>query len=798
MVSVKKKKKLKRSVIVFMLAFIAVTIMTIGFALFDALLQINASAVVLPDGGIYISNISIVENSLVNASANPEITNDGESVDFNLSFTTINDSTATYSAQFDITITNDSYNDYVYTSFDYPLTINRSSNGDEIESTYIQYSISGISPGDFIYSKQSLTFRATFTFTNPFADSTTDTFVINGEFAPTVHEETVAHILATLNEPTTVDLTGNNMDARISVHVINTYSYDKYFDITFDKGYYFVTDLRGNDLTTQMIGANSEADFSFKIDRGVGYQFPFSVDRITVYVTPLGDSSINAGRLTVYVDKTVELHDETPPTISNVQAVIQDTNGSVKVTWHGEDVSNVSNYIIKAMDSSDNVVKSVETGNDDEEIIITGLNKSGNAALQDIEYYFVVAGVDDSTRHNSGESYMTGAQTTSGYASRSTKASYRWLFSVTYKGANSITKPSNTTVLRNQSFTSGTFSVSGNYTLDSTVGVKMGGNTITSGYTWNRTNSNQRATISFNAGVITGDIEVTPTATDNSCLAEGTKILLANGKHKKIEDIEYTDLLMVYDHINGGITYVYPAWIEEKGTSPHYEKITFSDGSLLKVINKHDLFDVDKKRYVDVSNQNEFNIGSRVYKVENNELKIVTVKSIEYLKENINYYGVVSTKYYNIIANGFITNDPTTSICNLYGFNDNAIYSDNYKKISNSNNLTYEQVNFIPYYLYTSLDIRNAIGTIGESLDMNFLGQYIFKTTKPIIRDSNKNYFAVSTSNKKMYKLYAEGSIYTLPINNNVNCYYNTSDNKCYKPGERIVVNHSMHFIAKQ
>ena len=42
----------------------------------------------------------------------------------------------------------------------------------------------------------------------------------------------------------------------------------------------------------------------------------------------------------------------------------------------------------------------------------------------------------------------------------------------------------------------------------------------------------------------------------------------------KIEDVEYTDLLTVYDHLNGGITYVYPVWIKQEEIVSVYEEIT--------------------------------------------------------------------------------------------------------------------------------------------------------------------------------------------------------------------------------
>ena len=53
----------------------------------------------------------------------------------------------------------------------------------------------------------------------------------------------------------------------------------------------------------------------------------------------------------------------------------------------------------------------------------------------------------------------------------------------------------------------------------------------------------------------------------------------------------------------------------------------------------------------------------------------------------------------------------------------------------------------------------------------------------------------VNDTNKKNY-LYKEGSIYTLPSDNNIKKWYSTAENIYYNPGDTIEVWHGMHFIA--
>ena len=53
----------------------------------------------------------------------------------------------------------------------------------------------------------------------------------------------------------------------------------------------------------------------------------------------------------------------------------------------------------------------------------------------------------------------------------------------------------------------------------------------------------------------------------------------------------------------------------------------------------------------------------------------------------------------------------------------------------------------------------------------------------------------VTETNKERY-LREEGSFYTLPIGIDIKSWYSTSDNKYYKPGTIVTVDHGMHFIA--
>jgi hypothetical protein len=69
----------------------------------------------------------------------------------------------------------------------------------------------------------------------------------------------------------------------------------------------------------------------------------------------------------------------------------------------------------------------------------------------------------------------------------------------------------------------------------------------------------------------------------------------------------------------------------------------------LKVVENHALFNADINEFVTID---KLEIGTTIAKIVNNKIEYTKVKSIEVVNEGTNYYHVVSTRYYNIVANG--------------------------------------------------------------------------------------------------------------------------------------------------
>ena len=163
---------------------------------------------------------------------------------------------------------------------------------------------------------------------------------------------------------------------------------------------------------------------------------------------------------------------------------------------------------------------------------------------------------------------------------------------------------------------------------------------------------------------------------DSSCLTGDTLINLANGKTKRLKDITYDDELLVLDHDTGKVSSRKAIWIHKSGKANGYQLVKFSDGSELKFIGLHSMFNADLLEYVDVRDESKFHVGTHVIKVgENNQLSTVSVVSIEYIEEEVEYYEIITSGTYNVFANNLLTSDGyTIPFQNMYEFNRDYTY----------------------------------------------------------------------------------------------------------------------------
>lgn len=167
--------------------------------------------------------------------------------------------------------------------------------------------------------------------------------------------------------------------------------------------------------------------------------------------------------------------------------------------------------------------------------------------------------------------------------------------------------------------------------------------------------------------------DTTVTVYNLYCLAAGTKILLANGSQKNIEDINYNDELLVWNFDNGCLDSAKPFWIKKKETSPYFWNIMFDDGTSIRACGPkgHEFFSVDKQDFV---YGNEL-VGHTVLRQDG---KIAKCVSSSIVKEEVDMYNLMTDKHINCFANGVLAG---CSLCkNLYKI-------ENLKFVKEQNNL---------------------------------------------------------------------------------------------------------------
>ena len=199
------------------------------------------------------------------------------------------------------------------------------------------------------------------------------------------------------------------------------------------------------------------------------------------------------------------------------------------------------------------------------------------------------------------------------------------------------------------------WNTTGNPTLDDNVetyGTGLGEYTLT--YAAYYGNNYARAYATNSSGTSYGaELEGYP----ETCLAKGTYIKLANGLHKKIEDITYDDLLSVWNFDEAMLDVAKPLWIKKVEVSQQYNLLSFDNGSILKTINQHRIFNVEAGKFTWPMTE-DTPIGTTTYTLDGYTKLLDKVV----MHEEIEYYNIITEKHMNMFANGILTSSRYNNI----------------------------------------------------------------------------------------------------------------------------------------
>lgn len=135
------------------------------------------------------------------------------------------------------------------------------------------------------------------------------------------------------------------------------------------------------------------------------------------------------------------------------------------------------------------------------------------------------------------------------------------------------------------------------------------------------------------------------------CLAEGMLVTLADGTTKKIEDVGYSDVLRVWNFDEGKFDAARPLWIKRMEVTNQYNLLEFSDGSFLKTIDQHRIFNKELGAFTYPMTE-DTPVGTTTFNVAGEEVTLVN-KCV--VKEQVKYYNVITNRHMNLFANGILT-----------------------------------------------------------------------------------------------------------------------------------------------
>ena len=142
-----------------------------------------------------------------------------------------------------------------------------------------------------------------------------------------------------------------------------------------------------------------------------------------------------------------------------------------------------------------------------------------------------------------------------------------------------------------------------------------------------------------------------------SCVTPDTLVTMADGTQKRIDEVTYDDMILVWDFFNGEYTAV-PSMIIMNHGYDNYTivALTFDDGTVVKTINGHGFYEADSNKFVILSDNNASDyIGHSFVTADGTTTKLVSYTVTEEYTES---WSILTAVNYNCILNGMLTITP--------------------------------------------------------------------------------------------------------------------------------------------
>lgn len=170
------------------------------------------------------------------------------------------------------------------------------------------------------------------------------------------------------------------------------------------------------------------------------------------------------------------------------------------------------------------------------------------------------------------------------------------------------------------------------------------------------------------------------------CVASGTKVMLADGTEKNVEDITLNDKLLIINHETGQFDVEEINFIEHDGIREYpVVNLVFSNGKTSRMIYEHGYFDLDLNKYVYIHEEDcqDF-IGHRFFAIKSTnpaESEIVTLQDAFVTHETTDCYSLVTKYHLNYFIDSVLSMPGGISgLFNIFEYGENLKYDETDKQ----------------------------------------------------------------------------------------------------------------------
>ena len=144
------------------------------------------------------------------------------------------------------------------------------------------------------------------------------------------------------------------------------------------------------------------------------------------------------------------------------------------------------------------------------------------------------------------------------------------------------------------------------------------------------------------------------------CLAPDTNITMADGTQKQIQDVRVGDMVIAWNFYTGKYEIMPVSLLQAHSTGvQNVLHLYFEDGTELKVLGEHGIFDADLNTFIFIDEDDVGNyLGHSFVKQDGDGFTTVKLVDYEVTTEYTTAYTILSMDHYNVIAEGMFTVTP--------------------------------------------------------------------------------------------------------------------------------------------